>query len=169
MIPLILYLLMQTSLAISPQRIAWTQSGISPTVARTYIYKLYITEESGVKTSLLLSNITCVGIAIGAGCSTALPSNGNVAIITGNHSQLTATNPKNMIEGPASAAFIGNQGCIFRNNLYKIGARVTITAYKVLNTALLNEFKAAKFKLISSVPKGNSIVVTEECVGYIVH
>lgn len=153
--------------AIPPQAVTWTQP-IDPTTAQSYTYKLYITEESGVKRTIVLLNTLCGAIQNGSQCSTALPSSGNVATITGNTSYLTATNPLNGIEGPPSVSFTGNQGCIFRDNLFKVGVRTNAQANKNTLNNLLKEFQAAKFKHISTSQKGNQYVVTEECAGYIV-
>jgi hypothetical protein len=154
--------------AIPPQVVTWTQP-IDPTTAQSYTYKLYITEESGVKRTIVLTNTLCGAIQNGSQCSTALPSSGNVATVTGNVSYLTATNPVNGIEGPPSTSFTGNQGCIFRDNLYKVGQQTTGQANKNTINALYSEFQAAKFKFISVRQKGNQYVVTEECAGYIIH
>lgn len=155
--------------AVPPQQITWTQT-ISTTIAQSYVYKLYITEESGFKTTITLTNILCGPTTTGSQCSTALPINGNIAIISGNQSQLTATNPTNKLESLASTPFIGNQGCIYNDNLYKISERAMNTTNKQNLNAVLNQFKAAKFKHISTnQTRGNQYVVTEECAGYIVN
>ena len=91
-----------------------------------------------------------------------------MAIISGNQSSLTVTDPTTNIESAQSLVFIGNQGCIFRNNLYAISKQAVVESNKGQVNNLLNEFKAAKFKLISQVAKGARIIITEECVGYIV-
>lgn len=150
------------------QPITWFQ-GIAPTIASTYVYKLYISQESGVKSTVTLTNVMCVANGINSQCSTNLPAGGNFSIISGNSSQLTATDPKTMLESQPSVPFIGNQGCIFRDNLYAINAQAQAQANKNTLQALYNEFQAAKFMRVGTTNKGNQFVVTEKCVGYIVH
>jgi hypothetical protein len=159
---------MQTTKSVPPQQITWTQTE-QATIAQKYIYKLYISEESGIKTTITLTNTLCGPVTYGSQCSTALPANGNVAIITGNQSQITATNPTNKMESSLSIPFVGNQGCIFQTNLYAISAKATAESNKGQLNRLLDEFKQAKFKHISTTEKGSRYVVIEECVGYIVH
>lgn len=155
--------------AIPPQQVTWTSTSATPTIAQGYTYKLYIYEESGKKSIVTLVNTLC-GVQNGQTiCSTGLPSTGNVAIISGNQSQLTATDTTTQLESTPSLLFTGNQGCILRNNLYPVGQRTSLTANKPGLNALLSEFQAAKFKHISTTPKGGQFVVLEECVGYIVH
>lgn len=156
--------------AIPPQQITWTQA-ILPSVAQGYLYKLYVTEESGIKKVVPLSSVLCGPASNGASaCSTVLPVEANAAIITGNNSQLTATNPTTNQESPLSTTFVGNQGCIFRDNLFAVTKRTSATSNKQNLNALLNEFKAAKFKHISTnQTRGNQYVVTEECAGVIIH
>lgn len=168
MITVLLYMLqVVTPAAIPVQQVTWTQNA-NATTAQAYIYKLYITQENGIKSTITLTNTLCGATPSGSQCSTALPAAGNVAIVTGNKSQLTATNPTNKMESTASAPYTGDQGCIFRTNLFKVGLETSAQSNKGQLGRLLDEFKQAKFKHVSTVQKGNQYVVTEQCVGFIV-
>lgn len=166
------FLLLFTTVAsatIPSQQITWNQP-ILPSVAQGYQYKLYITEESGIKRVVPLTSILCGPASNGSSCSAVLPIEANAAIISGNTSQLTATNLANKQEGPLSSTFVGNQGCIFRDNLFAVTKQTTATSNRQNLQILLNEFKAAKFKHISTnQTRGNQFVVTEECAGQIIN
>jgi hypothetical protein len=154
--------------AVPPQTITWNITGVTASYAQTYRYKLYINEESGKQSVVQLVNTLCGTVSGQTQCSTALPAIGNPAIISGNNSLLSATDANTNLESPMSIPFTGNQGCILRDNLYKIGTRTSLQANRPGLNPLLAEFKAAKFKHISTVPRGGQYTVTEECVGYIV-
>jgi len=153
--------------AVPPQQVTWTHT-TTPEVAQKYSYKLYIYEESGKKSIVTLVNTLC-GVNNGiTQCSTGLPATGNIAIITGNQSQITATDTTTQLESGPSLSFTGNQGCILRDNLYKIAQQTQLNARKDTLATVRAEAKAAKFKEIRIQQKGNNFVLTEECVGYIV-
>lgn len=155
--------------AIPVQQITWTQISNEPTQAQALSYKLYVSEESGTKTMVPLSNVLCGYVNFTTECSTVLPNSARPAIITNNYSQLSATDMMTAVESPLSLPFKGDQGCIFRNGLYAVGIETTITANNKNDLQrVLQEFKTAKFKHISTTPIKNSFQVREECVGYIV-
>lgn len=156
--------------AIPIQQVTWIQPRVSPTQAQSYFYSLRILEEGNPNPLLIsLGNILCGGPVNAAECSTRLPAAAQSAIVTGNASQIRAVDGRNNEASPLSAPFIGNQGCIFRDSLYSLGARTTATTNKQNLNNVLNEFRKAKFKHISTnQTRGNQYVVTEECVGYIV-
>lgn len=153
--------------AVPSQQVTW--SSVAPaTQAQGYAYKLYIFEESGKKSIVTLVNTLC-GVNNGTTqCSAALPTSANPAIVNGNQSQLTATDTGTNLESSPSLSFTGNQGCIFRDNLYVLNATTTVTSNRGQVNSVLTEFKNAKFQLVSNVQKGNAFVITERCVGYIV-
>lgn len=168
---MLLFLILQvvTPLAVPVQQVTWVQPNVTPTQAQSFFYALTIFEEGKPNPNIIsLGNILCGGPANAAECSTRLPTAANSAIITGNKSQIQATDGRNNQKSPLSAPFIGDQGCIFQDNLYKVGIQTSEESNKGQLNRLLEEFKAAKFKHISTNQKGNRYVVTEECVGYIV-
>jgi hypothetical protein len=155
---------------IPPQQITWVQQGIDPSIAQTFIYTLTITEE-GIPTPRVVPilSVLCGGTSPNSECSTSLPAQGQSAIITGNISRLMAQDTRTNQNSPASAPFTGNQGCIFRTLLYAVGRRAQEQTNKQNIQVLLDEFKKAKFKHISTQDlKGNQFTVTEECAGYLV-
>jgi hypothetical protein len=162
----------QQGRAIPAQQVTWVQPGIPPSFAQQYAYRLYITEESGVERTVPLASTLCGGFDPAfAECSTALPAAASPAIITGNVSRLSATDPDSYVESDLSVAFVGDQGCIYRNRLYAVGARHAITLMKTELEKVLADFQAAKFKVVSIRPHPEDesrVILTEECVGYLV-
>lgn len=157
-------------LAVPVQQVTWVQPNVTPTQAQSYFYALTIFEEGKPNPNIIsLGNILCGGPANAAECSTRLPTAANSAIITGNKSQIQATDGRNNQKSPLSAPFVGDQGCIFRDGLYKVGIQTSVPTRKQELNEVLAEFKAAKFKHISTnQTRGNMYVVTEECAGFIV-
>jgi hypothetical protein len=156
--------------AIPPQQITWVQPNIDPSTAQTaFVYTLEIREEGNPTPRIVpLLGVLCGGPVTAAECSVALPVNGQSAIITGNVSRLTVKDTRTNQVSPASAPFVGNQGCIFRDNLYPVGRRTSATTNKQGLNTLLAEFRRAKFKYISTTSlKGNQYTVLEECAGVI--
>jgi hypothetical protein len=155
--------------AVPTQQVTWVQPNVAPARAQVLIYRLTITEEGNPTPRVVgLTNVLCGGAANAAECSTVLPVNGQSAIVTGNSSTLRATDPETGAAGPSSAEFVGNQGCIFRDNLYKIGDRAQAQTRRQDMSNLLNEFQAAKFDHVSTTNlKGNQYLVIEECTGKI--
>jgi hypothetical protein len=166
---LALYLWLANVAAVPTQQVTWTQPDITPSRAQVLIYRLTITEEGNPTPRVVgLTNVLCGGSDNAAECSTVLPAAAQSAIISGNRSTLMATNPETGASSGASAAFTGNQGCIFRDTLYAVGARANAQASKQQLNTLLSEFHAAKFDHISTTNlKGNAWLVVEECVGYL--
>lgn len=158
--------------AVPPQQITWTQTNVDPTTAQTlYTYTLTITEEGNPTPKIIgLINVLCGGTAPSSTCSAALPiPTGQSAIITGNSSTLTATDTNTKLTSPVSLPYKGDQGCIFRNNLFKVGTNTSAETRKQDMNALLAEFQKAKFKHISTKQlAGNRFLVTEQCVGFLV-
>jgi hypothetical protein len=165
-----LSLTVTTYAAVPQQQITWVQPNIDPTQAQFLIYTLTITEEGNPTPRVVgLLNVLCGGSTTRAECSTVLPLEAQSAIITGNTSQLTAKDPQTNVSSLASPPFTGNQGCIFRDNLYKVGQRASESTNKQGLTRLLAEFQKAKFKhMTTSDLKGNQYAVLEECAGYLV-
>lgn len=153
--------------AVPPQEVTWTQD-VTPSRAQSFIYRLYIMEESGNGSVVQLASTLCGTVNGTTECSTALPAAANAAIVSNNRSQLTAVDPTTGVESPLSVPFVGDQGCIFRDNLYAIGKQATGQSNKQNLQRLLDEFRAAKFRHIRTENlKGNQFLVTEECVGKI--
>lgn len=154
--------------AVPAQQITWTQSGKTPSEAQALLYRLYISEESGAGAVVQLLDTLCGTVDGQTQCSTRLPSAANAAIISNNRSQLAAVEPTTGVESPLSAAFIGDQGCIFRDALYALAQQAQAQSNKQNLERLLAEFQAAKFKhLRTENLKGNQFLVTEECVGHL--
>ena len=152
------------------QQITWTQTDVNPSTAQILIYTLSINEEGNPTPRVVgLLNVLCGGTAPNSECSTVLPAQANSAIVTGNVSQLSARDPNSGLTSPFSMPFTGNQGCIFRDNLHPVGGQAQAQTNKQNMNTVLNEFKRAKFKHVSTTSlKGNQYLVVEECVGYIV-
>lgn len=154
-----------------PQQITWTQNGATASEAQVnYIYRLTINEEGNpTPKHVPLLNVLCGGSDTAPQCSTALPIAGQSAIVTGNRSRLVAQDTRTNLTSDSSDVFVGDQGCIFRDDLYKVGVRTTAEARKQDLQALLTEFNRAKFKFIAQKQvAGNRFLVNEECVGYVV-
>lgn len=156
--------------AVPAQQVTWMQPGVAPSRAQVLIYRLTITEEGNpTPREVGLVNVLCGGAATTAECSAALPTAAQSAIISGNSSTLRARDPETGQAGPSSAVFVGDQGCIFRDNLYAIKARAQVQVRKQELNAALAEFKQAKFMHVSTTDlKGNAFLIVEECVGHLV-
>jgi hypothetical protein len=143
---------------------------VDPSTAQIFVYTLTITEEGNPTPRVVpILSVLCGGQPGAAECSTALPTQGQSAIVTGNVSRLKAKNNNTGLESAASAPFTGNQGCIFRDNLYAVGKQAQANARKQDLNTVLAEFKRNKFKHISTQDlKGNNFLITEECAGKIV-
>lgn len=166
----LLTLLTLGAVPVPPQQVTWTQNIDPPTAQIEYRYKLTITEEGNATPRVVsLLNVLCGGTALPSMCSAALPLEAQSAIITGNSSTLTATDTRTNQSGPPSTVFKGDQGCIFRDQLYKVSENASAETRKQEMNALLAEFKKAKFKHVSTKQlAGNRFLVTEQCVGYLV-
>jgi hypothetical protein len=167
---LVLSLLAATAhAAVPPQQVTWVQPNVEPVVAQAFVYTLTISEEGNSTPRVVpFLSVLCGGSGTTAECSTPLPVNAQSAIITGNVSRITATDTRTNLSSPASAPFTGNQGCIFRDNLYAVSRQTTVQTNKPNLQRTLDEFQRAKFKHLSTTPKGGQFLVTEECVGYLV-
>lgn len=165
-------LLMLGAVPVPPQQITWIQPNVTATKAQSFTYVLTLREEGKAPRDIPVVNVLCGGLTKNAECSAVLPASAQPAVISGNSSLLTATDPEFPKDPATSPPFTGNQGCIYGVEalLYKIGERAQQQTNKQNLNATYAQFQAAKFKRISTVqlPKGNQLMVTGECVGTIV-